>query len=71
MIVNAIQKGGMIYIYTEKGMKTRNGYLVSFTGNAISYVTSPNTQTVIVLDENLRRIRSFCAPKRITSGIGW
>ncbi len=73
MIVTAIQKGGMIYVYTDasSAAKTINGYLVSFTGDAISYIPSKNTQTVIVLDGKLRRIRSFCAPKRITSGIGW
>lgn len=71
MIVNAMQKGGMIYIYTDKGMKTRNGYLVSFTGTSVCYVTSPNTKTVIVLDENLHLLRSFNAPKAISSGIGW
>ncbi|MBQ6535133.1 MAG: hypothetical protein IJI37_08160 [Opitutales bacterium] len=71
MIVNAIQKGGMIYIYTDKGMKTRNGYLVSFTGSSISYVSSPGSQTVIVLGEDLYRIRSFNAPRPVTSGPGW
>lgn len=71
MIVNAVQKGGMIYIYTDKGMKTRNGYLVSFTGSSISYVSSPGTQLVIVLDEDLYRIRSFNSPVKITSGPGW
>ncbi|MBR4596966.1 MAG: hypothetical protein IKO42_01035 [Opitutales bacterium] len=72
MIVNAIQNGGLINIYDEKGaLRTRNGYLVSFTGSSISYITSKNTQTVIVLDDKLRRIRSFCAPKPIKSGPGW
>lgn len=72
MITTAIQKGGLIYIYDEKGrMHTRNGYLVAFTGSSISYVTSKNSQTVIVLDDKLNRIRSFCAPNKITSGIGW
>ncbi len=72
MIVSAIQKGGMIYIYDEKGAtKTRNGYLVSFTGSSISYITSKNSNLVIVLDDQLRRIRSFSSPTKITSGIGW
>ncbi len=71
MIINAIQKGGLIYIYTDKGMKTRNGYLVSFTGSSISFVSSPGSQLVIVLDEKLYRIRSFNAPHKITSGPGW
>ena len=72
MITNAIQKGGLIHIYDEKGhLHTINGYLVSFTGSSLSYITSKNTQTVIVLDEDLRRIRSFCAPRRISSGPGW
>lgn len=72
MITNAFQKGGLIYIYDEKGhLHTRNGYLVAFTGSSISYVTSKNTQTVIVLDDKLNKIRSFCAPNRITSGLGW
>ncbi len=71
MIVNAIQKGGLIYIYTDKGMKTRNGYLVSFTGSSISFVSSPGSQLVIVLDDKLYRIKSFNAPRKIMSGPGW
>ena len=72
MITDAFQKGGLIYIYNEKGrLHTVNGYLVSFTGSSLSYINSKNTQTVIVLDENMRRIRSFCAPRRISSGPSW
>ncbi|MBP3359187.1 MAG: hypothetical protein J6K91_09785 [Opitutales bacterium] len=71
MILNAIQKGGTILIYTDNGMKSRNGYLVSFTGSSISFVSSKGSQTVIVLDEKLYRIKSFCSPKKITSGPGW
>lgn len=72
MIVNAIQKGGLIYIYTDKGAtRTINGYLVSFSGNAISYIATKGTKIVTVLDGDLRRIRSFCAPREIKSGIGW
>ena len=71
MILNVIQKGGLMYIYTDKGMKTRNGYLVSFTGSSLSFVTSPGSQLIIVLDDKLYRIKSFNAPKKITSGPGW
>ncbi len=71
MIVNAIQKGGLIYIYTDKGMKTKNGYLVSFTGSSLSYVSSKGSQLIIVIDDKLYRIRSFNAPKKITEGPGW
>ncbi len=71
MILNAIQKSGQIYIYTDNGTKTRNGYLVNFTGSSLSYVASPGTKLIIVLDENLRRIKSFNAPKAVYSGPGW
>ena len=71
MILNAIQKGGTILIYTDNGMKSRSGYLVSFTGSNISYITSKGSQTVIVLDDKLYRVKSFCAPQKITSGPGW
>lgn len=71
MILNAIQKGGTILIYTDNGMKSRSGYLVSFTGSNISYITSKGSQTVIVLDDKLYRVKSFCAPRKITSGPGW
>ena len=72
MIVNCIQKGPSFYIYRDTGApRMHAGFLVSFSGTTISYVSSPNTQTVIVIDENGHRIKSFCAPKRITEGIGW
>ncbi len=72
MIVSAIQKGGMIYIYDEKGStKTLNGYLVSFTGSSLAYITSKNSNLIIVLDDKLRRVRSFTSPTKVTSGIGW
>ncbi|MFI3290963.1 MAG: hypothetical protein R3Y46_03680 [Opitutales bacterium] len=60
MIVSAVQKGGLIYIYDEKGRtKTRNGILVSFTGTSISYKTSKTSKTILVLDDKLKRIRTI------------
>ncbi len=72
MIVSCIQKGGSFLIYRDKGAaKLQNGYLVSFSGSCVSYITSKGSQTVIVIDENARRIKSFCAPRPITEGPGW
>lgn len=68
MIVSAIQKGGMIYVYDEKGhFFTKNGYLVAFTG----YITSKNSKLVQVYDDKGRRVSSFNAPSYFKSGIGW
>lgn len=66
MILNCIQKGG-----SDKGLKTRNGYLVSFTGSNYSYVSSKKSRTVIVEDDKMYRVKSFCSPTKITSGFGW
>ena len=72
MIVSCIQKGPSFYIYRDTGSpRLHAGYLVSFSGTTISYISSPNNQTVIVIDENGHRIKSFNAPKRITEGPGW
>ena len=66
MIVSAIQKGGMIYVYDEHGhMFTRNGYLVSFTGSNFCFVVSKNEKTVHVYDDKNRRVRSFCSPAKL------
>lgn len=63
MIVSAIQKGGMIYVYDENGHAiTKNGYLVSFTGTTFSYVTSRISKIVLVYDDKGRFVRSFNAP---------
>ncbi len=71
MIVSAIQKGGMIYIYTDKGMKTRTGYLVSFTSQTVNHLCSKTSRTIYVVDENLKVVRTFVSPVAITSGPGW
>ena len=72
MIVSCIQKGPSFYIYRDTGSpRLHAGYLVSFSGTTISYNSSPNSQTAIVIDENGHRIKSFNAPKRITEGPGW
>ena len=72
MIVSAIQKGGMIYVYDEKGhFFTKNGYLVAFTGSNFSYITSKNNKLVQVYDDKGRRVSSFNAPSYFKSGIGW
>lgn len=65
MIVSAIQKGGMIYIYDENGrVRTMNGLLVGYTASNFSFVTSKYSKLVQAYDDKLRRIRSFNAPER-------
>lgn len=72
MVVGCIQKGGSFMVYRDKGApRLQNGYVVAFSGNSISYITSKGSQTVIVIDDNFHRIKSFCAPRPITEGIGW
>lgn len=74
MITGAYQKGGMIYIYTDKrGNVPRacNGWLVSWNGNSFSYITQKGSCSVNVRNEDMRDIGHYNAPNRITKGDGW
>ena len=72
MIVNCIQKGGSFLIYRTTGAaRLQNGYVVSFNGECVSYITSKGSKTIIVIDEKGHRIKSFCSPHAITQGPGW
>lgn len=60
MIVHAVQKGGRVQYYTDKSSSPKGftGILVAFTESCISYKTSHNSKTILVVDENFHRIKT-------------
>jgi len=72
MISEAKQLGDKINLRTDKGkLIIRNGYLISFTENRLSYIAAKTSKTVLVIDDNGRYIHSYNVTKEFASGLGW